>query len=278
MEQTNGEKAARLAAIRAANAARRAAPDPAVDNTQAALPATESFADQAPAVAPRALVSLLLGAAAGALAAAVALPAWAPALSTSLAGTEPKAYWYLARSSALVAYGLIWLAMVFGLLMTSKLARLWPGGPTAFDLHQHTSLLGLAFALFHALILLGDRYIQATFAQVLVPFAYPGPGPLWVGLGQLALYGLALVALSFYVKDRLGRRTWRLIHFMSFALFALALAHGVGAGTDSGTGLARLLYWASGGSILFLAIYRAGAARGRKTRGPARPNTPAAIK
>jgi predicted ferric reductase len=146
--------------------------------------------------------------------------------------------------------------MVFGLLITNRLARVWPGGPTAFELHQHASLLGLALAVFHALILLGDRYIQATPAQLLIPFAYTGYAPLWVGLGQLALYGLALVGLTFYVKDLIGRRAWRAIHFLSFAVFALALAHGIGSGSDSGALLARALYWASGGSVLFLMVYR----------------------
>lgn len=259
----SAEKAARLAAIRAANAARaggEAAPRPPEGAPPAPAaapqPAADEFADLPPAMAPQALLSLLLGAALGAFAAVVALPTWLPGLSASLLGAEPKAYWYLARSSAFVAYGLLWLSMVFGLLMTNKLARAWPGGPAAFDLHQHTSLLGLAFALFHGLILLGDRYIQATLAQVLVPFAYSGFAPLWVGLGQLALYGLALVGLSFYVKDRIGRRMWRLLHFISFAVFALALAHGIWSGSDSGAPWAAAIYWVSGGGVLFLTAYR----------------------
>jgi hypothetical protein len=273
-------KAARLAAIRAANAARRGVaeeapagspttpeppPAPASPAPQprpaSVAPAGDELASLAPAISPQALTGLLLGTVVGALAAAVALPAWLPGLSASLLGAEPKAYWYLARSSALAAYGLLWLAMLFGLLMSGRLARLWPGGPTAFELHQHASLLGLAFALFHALILLGDRYIKASPAQLLIPFAYSGFAPLWVGLGQLALYGLALVALSFYVKGRIGRRAWRLVHALSFAVFALALAHGIVSGSDSGAGWARMLYWASGGSVLFLTLYRVLAAR-----------------
>ncbi|NCC36175.1 MAG: hypothetical protein EOM24_29810, partial [Chloroflexia bacterium] len=100
--------------------------------------ATPDFADLPPAMAPQALIGLLLSAILGAFAAVVLLPSWLPGLSASLLGAEPKAYWYLARSSAMVAYALLWLSMVFGLLMTNRLARLWPGGPVAFDLHQYT--------------------------------------------------------------------------------------------------------------------------------------------
>jgi predicted ferric reductase len=276
------EKAARLAAIRAANASRRAATAPSLSDAAptasetptaarkqapaGSQPGDEAFEDMPPAMALRTLIGMLLAVALGAGVAVFALPAWLPGLSQSLLGAEPKAYWYLSRSSAFVAYILLWLSMVFGLLMTNKLARVWPGGPTAFDLHQHASLLGLAFALFHALILLGDRYIQATLFQVLVPFQYSGYEPLWVGLGQAAFYGLAIVGLSFYVKDRIGRRAWRLIHFLSFAIFVLALMHGIWSGSDSATDLARAVYWGSGGSVLFLTIYRVLVARVKMER------------
>ncbi|WP_240695867.1 hypothetical protein [Candidatus Chloroploca sp. Khr17] len=242
----------------------RRAPAPAPD---------PDFTDLPPAMSPQALIGLLLGAILGAFAAVVVLPTWLPGLSASLLGAEPKAYWYLARSSAMVAYALLWLSMVFGLLMTNRLARLWPGGPIAFDLHQHTSLLGLAFAIFHGLILLGDTYIQASLWQLLVPFAYQGFAPFWVGLGQLALYGLALVGLSFYIKDRIGRSMWRLIHFLSFLVFIFALVHGIWSGSDSSNGMISGLYWLSGGTILFLTVYRILVSRQAKRPGKSKPAT-----
>src|SRR6185369_2460386 len=132
--------------------------------------------------------------------------------------------------------------------------------------HQHASLLGLAFALFHALVLMGDHYINYSLAQVLTPFASTEYRPLWVGLGQIGLYMMALVGLSFYVRGVTGHRFWRLIHYLSFAVFLLGLAHGVGSGTDTTTAWARGMYWASGGSLLFLMIYRVLSAR-RRDRG-----------
>ena len=203
------------------------------------------------------LIIMLLAVAFGAFAAAIVLPTWLPGLSQSLLGGEPKAYWYLSRASALIAYVLLWLSMATGLLITNKLARLWPGGLTAFDLHQFTSLLGLAFALFHALILMGDKYINYSLAQVLVPFNSTGYKPVWVGLGQIGFYLLAIVGLSFYVRKRLGHRSWRIIHYLSFLTFTLALLHGILAGTDTELAGVRIFYWATGASLLFLFVYRA---------------------
>lgn len=268
MSDTN---AARPAAIRPANAAGRGTAAEPITLEASVASASDEQDLLARAISPQTVAGLLVGTVAGLLVAAVALPAWLPGLRDSLLGAEPKAYWYLARSSALAAYGLLWLSMVFGLLMTGRLARVWPGGPTAFDLHQHTSLLGLACALFHALILLGDRYVEASLAQVLVPFAYSGFAPLWVGMGQLALYGMALVGLSFYVRERLGRRQWRLVHMLSFAAFILALAHGVTSGSDTGLAPVQMFYWASGGSVLFLSVYRVLVATLGRPASPARP-------
>jgi len=199
---------------------------------------------------------ILLAAAGGALLAAVVLPAWQPRLSESLLGAEPKAYWYLSRSSGLVAYSLLWASMLLGIGITSKVALLWPGGPTAFDLHRHSSLLGLAFTLFHALILLGDRYTGYTVGQIATPFASEEYRPVWVGLGQVGGYMLAIVTLSFYIRRVTGPWAWRLIHGLSFAVFLLALAHGLWSGSDSEAFAVQVLYWVSGGSVLLFTTYR----------------------
>ena len=135
-------------------------------------------------------------------------------------------------------------------------------------MHKFTSLLALAFGLFHGLILLGDAYINYTLAQVLLPFASRSFRPVWVGLGQVALYLLALVGLSFYARPWIGRRAWRLIHFLSFAVFLLALAHGAASGTDTREAWVRSMYWVSGGSLLFLTIYRILIVRGRSKERP----------
>lgn len=223
-----------------------------------------------PAMAFHTLAIMLLAVVIGAIAAVVVLPAWLPGLSSSLAGSQPKAYWYLSRASAFVAYALLWLSMAMGLIMTNKLARVWPGGPTAFDLHQHASLLGLAFALFHGLILIGDRYTNYTVGQLLVPFASSNYRPVWVGLGQIGFYLLAGVGLSFYVRRRIGQRRWRVIHYLSFAVFALALVHGLFSGTDSVLPWVRSIYWVSAGSLLFLTIYRVLATRLLPAKRPAK--------
>lgn len=217
---------------------------------------TRSFAELPPTHSWRTVLLLLLAVVIGTVVSLAVLPSWLPALGASVAGPEPKAFWYLSRSSAFVAYGLLWASMVFGLLMTSKLAPIWPGGPITYELHQHTGLLGLGFAFFHGLILLGDHYMGFTVVQILLPFTTASYRPVWVGLGQLGLYLMALVALSVYVRPQIGKQLWRTIHFLSFLTFGLALVHGLGSGTDSSALWAQGFYSITGSSVLILLVHR----------------------
>jgi predicted ferric reductase len=191
----------------------------------------------------------------GALAAAIVIPSWMPQLLTSLLGPDPKAYWYLSRGSAFVALSLLWLSMALGLLITNKVARTWPGVPVSFALHEFTSILGLGFAIFHALILLGDRYIGYTLVQVLVPFS-SSYEPVWVGIGQVGFYAMMIVTISFYMRAHIGQKTWRSLHYVSFLTYLIALLHGITAGSDTSLPWVQQYYWISGGTLLFLLSYR----------------------
>ena len=227
-----------------------------ITNPNRPLRSVESLDDLQSSISLKSAIGLLLAMASGAVLAAVVLPALLPGLAASLVSAAPKAYWYLSRASAFVAFALVWASMIFGLLMTSRTAKVWPGGPAAFDLHQFTSLLGLAVALFHVLVLLGDQYAGYSLAQLLLPFNSVNYKPLWVGIGQIAFYIAVLVSFTFYIRKQITQRGWRLIHFASFASFVAVLAHGLMSGTDTGTVWASAIYWVAGGSVLFLTLFR----------------------
>jgi predicted ferric reductase len=198
----------------------------------------------------------MMAMAVGLLVAVVLLPTWMPNLAYSLGGAEPKAFWYLSRATAFVSLTLLSVSMALGLGVTNKMVRFWPGTPAAFAIHEYVSLIGLAFALFHALIILGDKYITFTLTQILVPFSTVEYRPLWVGLGQIGFYTWIIVALSFYIRSRIGQKTWRLLHYLSFAMYLLALFHGIFSGTDTNAAWAQQYYWFSGASLLFLLFVR----------------------
>jgi predicted ferric reductase len=201
-------------------------------------------------------LSFLVALTLGLLAAVLVLPTWLPNIAFSLGTDSPKAYWYLSRGTAFISLTLLWISMMLGVGLSNKLARLWPGAAASFAIHEYVSLLGIAFAIFHAVVLLGDRYIHFTLMHLLVPFSTVDYRPLWVGTGQVGFYLWLIVAFTFYIRKLIGQQTWRLIHYASFLMYLLGLSHGLFGGTDSSLPWAQYYYWATGGSLLFLFFTR----------------------
>jgi hypothetical protein len=149
-------------------------------------------------------------------------------------GTLP---WYVARSSGLVAWALLAGAVVWGLLMTSKLVRRWVKNSWLLDLHRWLGGLALTFTGVHVLAILADTYVHFGLTSVLVPLASHWH-PLAVAWGVVSLYLLATVELTSLFRRRLPRRLWRQIHLLSFPLFITSTIHGLSAGTDAQTHMA----------------------------------------
>jgi predicted ferric reductase len=168
---------------------------------------------------------------------------------------ETSAYWYMSRGAGLVGYLLLWAATAWGLVISTKIAKGLVSAPVAASLHEFLSLGALAFAGLHALVLLGDEYIDFSLIDIIYPFA-ASYRPGWVGLGQLGFYLSAALALSFYLRRRIGPKTWRSLHYLTFLAFAMVLVHGLTSGTDASEPVVQLVYLLTTASIMFLIYYR----------------------
>lgn len=163
--------------------------------------------------------------------------------------------WYTARAAGVVAYALLTGGVLLGVLLAGR-ARLprWPAFAVT-DVHRFVALLTGAFVVLHVYTLLLDRYVRTSLVAVLVP----GAGtyrPFWVALGTVALELLAAVGVSNLLRKRLGQARWRRIHYLTFAVWAAATAHGIGAGTDAGAEWLRLLYVVSVGGVAAAVAWR----------------------
>ena len=86
-----------------------------------------------------------------------------------------------------------------------------------------------------------DNYIHFSWQSILVPFA-ANYRPDAVAYGVFALYLTATLVITSKARRFIGLRLWRAIHLLAFVTFGLLTAHGLAAGTDSGTPWARVLY------------------------------------
>ncbi len=184
-----------------------------------------------------------------------------------LLGAPPEAgsrvYWHMARSAGVVAYLSLWGSVLWGLMVTNKVLDGVVKPLITFEMHQFLSILALAFSGFHGFILLGDRYVEFGLGELLIPFKSPYE-PVWVGVGVLAFYLTAILAISFYVKKRIGQRAWRLIHYLSFLGWVMVVFHGLMSGSDSGAPLMRAVYLVTTISVGFLTVYRILVTRAKK--------------
>jgi predicted ferric reductase len=142
-----------------------------------------------------------------------------------------KALWYLTRGSGAVSLVLLTLALVLGILTSTRWAReRWPRFVVE-GLHRNIALLAPVFVGIHIASAVIDGYVPIRWIDAVVPFgaAYK---PFWLGLGALALDVFVAVAVTSLVRVRLGYRAWRAVHWLGYACWVLALAHGIGSGSD----------------------------------------------
>jgi sulfoxide reductase heme-binding subunit YedZ len=149
-----------------------------------------------------------------------------------------KAEWYLSRGTGITSLVLLTLVVVLGVLTRS--ARPLPGLPrfVTAGLHRNTSLLAVLFLAVHVVTAVLDPYALTGVLDVFLPFR-GGYRPLWVGMGTLALDVLVALVVTSLLRHRIPDRLWRTVHGAAYACWPLALLHGLGSGTDAGTGWAR---------------------------------------
>lgn len=163
--------------------------------------------------------------------------------------------WYTARAGGMLAYVLLSASVAVGLLLSGR-ARLqrWPRFALE-DVHRFLGILAGTFIVVHGGSLLLDHVVPFSLAQLLVPGA-SSYRPLWVALGVVSAELLAALAVTNHYRKRLRHDLWRRLHMLNFAVWGLALLHGLTAGTDASTVWALLLYAGSAWLVVALLVHR----------------------
>jgi len=187
------------------------------------------------------------------------------------------AWWYLARSSGLVAAVLLVAAFVWGILVSTRLLKPVKSKPWVLDLHRWLAGLVVVFVALHLAGLVADSYVQFDLSTILIPFSSEWR-PAAVTWGVVALYLMAAIQLTSWrrVRSRLSRNTWHAIHLLSFPLLWLIAMHAGTAGTDVGNRWYLISLFALIGLTVFVVLYRILAGTGRQARPKPEPSNLAA--
>jgi predicted ferric reductase len=209
------------------------------------------------------VTALLAGSGIG-VAALMALAVW-------LGRAPSPVTWYLTRAAGITLYLLLWISLMSGLGLTTNALDRWVGRGRMFSLHAFATQLSYGFLALHLLSLAADPTVHFGAKELLVPFAAPWREP-WTGFGVLAGAFIVVIGVSFAIKRIIGQRVWRALHWLTFPLYALALLHGLGAGSDARTPWLAAIYLTTGSAAVLFTCYRL-LSRGERARGPARNAT-----
>ncbi len=148
-----------------------------------------------------------------------------------VAAVDPKVWWYVSRASGLVSWSLLALAVLWGLLISTKTLSKSTSPAWLLGLHRHLGGLAVVFVLVHMGALMLDHYAPFTVRELLVPMAATWkPGA--VAWGVVAFYLLIAVEITSLLGRRFPKQWWRRVHMLSFALFVIATIHLFVAGTE----------------------------------------------
>jgi DMSO/TMAO reductase YedYZ heme-binding membrane subunit len=170
--------------------------------------------------------------------------------------THDPTFWILARSSGLVAYGLLTASVLAGLVLKARPFGKALRASSVTDIHRFLALLGLGALAVHGTSLVLDGTVDISVIALLVPGLAPYR-PLWTGLGVVAAELTVLVYASYSQRKRIGVKAWRALHWVTYAVFALATVHGIASGSDSSRPWALPLYGGAVGAVLAAAAWRA---------------------
>jgi methionine sulfoxide reductase heme-binding subunit len=141
--------------------------------------------------------------------------------------------WYVTRGAGIASLVMLTGVVVLGIVTSVRWQR--PGWPRflSAELHRSVSLVTLIFLGIHVVVAVIDPYTSLGWASALVPFSSPYRW-FWLGLGGVGMYLIAAIVATSLLRPYIGRRTWRLVHWATYAAWPIALVHGMGTGTDTG--------------------------------------------
>lgn len=179
------------------------------------------------------------------------------------------ALWYVGRGTGVVSLVLLTVVMVLGI--GSRSGRPAFGLPrfAVVALHRSASMMAVVFLLIHVVTLWLDPQSALKLVDFLLPFNATYR-PLWMGLGTLGLDLMAAVFVTSLLRQRIGVRVWRAVHWLAYLSWPVALMHTLGTGTDRTTWWLIGLSGLSIGAVMSAVWWRLGEGFGRPTS-----NTPA---
>ncbi len=144
-----------------------------------------------------------------------------------------SAYWAFGRGTGVVALVLFTISVVLGIVARSGRRVPGLGRFGTSDLHRTAALTGTGLVAAHVGSLFLDPYSQLKVVDFVFPFL-ASYRPLWLGLGTVALDLIGVITIVSLLRQRIGPKVFKTVHWATYLLWPTALFHALGSGTDAG--------------------------------------------
>ena len=140
--------------------------------------------------------------------------------------------WFTTRGAGIVCLILFSVVACLGLLAVARAqSTRWPRFLTV-ELHRTLALLSIVFLAIHIVTAVLDPFTSLGVGAALVPLA-SSYRPLPVAFGVVSVYLVLAIIITSLLRERIGHRVWRAVHWASYAAWPLAIEHTLTAGSDS---------------------------------------------
>lgn len=140
--------------------------------------------------------------------------------------------WFATRGAGIVSLILFSVVATLGLLAVARTqSARWPRFLTV-ELHRSLALLSVVFLAVHILTAVFDPFTHLGIGAALLPLA-SSYRPLPVAFGVVSVYLGTAVVVTSLLRDRIGHRVWRAVHWAAYAAWPLAVEHTLTAGSDA---------------------------------------------
>ncbi len=140
--------------------------------------------------------------------------------------------WYTTRGAGAVSLVLLSTVVVLGVVSTLRFqSASWPRFLTT-GLHRNVALMTVVFLALHIVTAVVDPFTHIGWLPAVIPFSSYYRA-FWLGLGTVAFELLVAIVVTSLVRAFLGHAAWRLIHWLAYASWPVAVIHGFGTGTDA---------------------------------------------
>ena len=140
---------------------------------------------------------------------------------SAVAAAGSQNLWFISRASGLVLLVLFSVVAVLGVATrTGAAPRRWPRFAVA-ELHRTLSLFAVALLVLHVVTAILDPFVTIGWAAAVLPLASPYR-TLAIGLGALAVDLGGAVLVTSVLRQRLGQRAWRAVHWLAYLAWPAA--------------------------------------------------------